>query len=410
MHNWKKTTLSDVANIRTGKLDSNKAVSTGRYPFFTCSPETFCIDTPAFDCEAVLLAGNNANGVFGVKYYKGEFNAYQRTYVITTKDNNTFNTRYLFYVIRELAAQLGQHSNGTATKFLTRQILDPWTIFLPTIDEQRAIARLLGALDDKIELNRQMNRTLEAMAQTLFKSWFVDFAPVTAKAEGRKPYGMDEETAALFPKAFEDSALGAIPEGWRIGKIGDIGQNIRSGIRPSNVLPDTPYIGLEHMPRKSITLAEWGQASDVTSGKSAFSKGDILFGKLRPYFHKVGVALIDGVCSTDVLVVRPSSQVWFGLLLGHLFSGEFINYVDAASGGTKMPRTDWETMARYGAVIPNEKISARLSQLVTKLIDKIHHNVEEINVLAALRDSLLPKLLSGEIPVRHAEKLVGEAG
>src|SRR6266540_1896448 len=99
---------------------------------------------------------------------------------------------------------------------------------VPSLHEQRAIARILGALDDKIELNRQMNATLEAIARALFQSWFVDFDPVRAKAEGRAPYGMDAATAALFPDGFEESALGEVPRGWEILPLGDF-LNLKRG-------------------------------------------------------------------------------------------------------------------------------------------------------------------------------------
>jgi len=219
---WPLIRLGEVAEFRTGKLDSNQAVENGIYPFFTCSPETLLIDSFSFDTEAVLLAGNNANAIYPVKYYKGKFDAYQRTYIITPKNPDRLNCKYLYYQTQILADLLTEYSLGTATKFLTMRILNALEIPLPPINEQLAIARILGALDDKIELNRQMNRTLEAMAQAIFKSWFVDFDPVVAKAEGRQPYGMKAETAALFPAGFHASSIGDVPRGWRTLELGEL--------------------------------------------------------------------------------------------------------------------------------------------------------------------------------------------
>ena len=199
-----------------------------------------------------------------------------------------------------------------------------------------------------------------------------DLQVVVARSEGRQPFGMAAETAALFPAAFEESEAGPVPAGWRVGTVGDIAQNIRRGVQPNQIDASTPYIGLEHMPQRSIALTEWGQAADVVSGKTAFRKGDILFGKLRPYFHKVGVAPLDGVCSTDIVVVNAQRSEWFGLLLGHLSSVDFINFVNASSEGTRMPRTGWGEMARYQMVIPSPEIRARYSTLVTPLLAKIH--------------------------------------
>jgi len=260
---------------------------------------------------------------------------------------------------------------------------------MPPLPEQRAIAAILGALDDKIELNRRMNQTLEAMAQALFKSWFVDFEP-------------------FRDQSMQDSPLGEIPVGWWVGKLGDIADNQRRGVQPNQISSDTPYIGLEHMPRHCITLAEWGKASDIQSNKFEFKRGEILFGKLRPYFHKVGIAPVDGVCSTDILVVTPKEHEWFGLVLGYIFSDKFVNYTDAASTGTKMPRTNWDDVARYGIVLPPKHLAEAFTEHIRPLIDRITVNIYESHSLASIRDTLLPKLLSGEIRVKDAERFVGE--
>jgi type I restriction enzyme S subunit len=276
-------------------------------------------------------------------------------------------------------------------------------ITLPPLPEQRAIAAILGSLDDKIELNRKTNATLEEIARTLFTSWFVEFAPVRAKAAGHAPQGMDAETAALFPDSFEDSPLGAVPRGWRMGTLGEIASNVRRGVQPDSIVSDTPYIGLEHMPRRSIALAEWGNAGDVTSNKSIFNQGDMLFGKLRPYFHKVGVAIINGVCSTDILVIAPKSSEWFGIALSYLSSDALINYTDAASAGTKMPRTNWSDLAKYPIVLPPANIAKHFNEQILPMIQKIRSNILATRELAQMRDTLLPKLLSGALRVKDIE-------
>ena len=175
-------------------------------------------------------------------------------------------------------------------------------ISLPPLPEQSAIAHVLGTLDDKIELNRRMNETLEGMARALFKSWFVDFDPVCAKMEGRDT-GLPPEIADLFPDRMVDSEMGEVPEGWEVSTLGGIAAVRRKGADPASVASDTPYIGLANMPRGSISLADWGEIGSVSSRKSVFTTGDILFGKLRPYFHKVGIAPVDGLCSTDIVVL-----------------------------------------------------------------------------------------------------------
>jgi type I restriction enzyme S subunit len=261
---------------------------------------------------------------------------------------------------------------------------------IPPLPEQRAIAHILGTLDDKIELNRRMNETLEAMAQALFKSWFVDLEPF-------RDQGM------------EDSPLGPIPKGWRVGILGDIADNQHRGIHPKNIDPSTPYIGLEHMPRKCIGLSEWGHAKELESNKFRFKKGEFLFGKLRPYFHKVGVAPLDGVCSTDILVIAPKEPACFGFVLGHISSTEFVAYTDAGSTGTKMPRTNWQDMACYEIVIPPQPLAESFNEVICPLADKIIRNIHQSHTLASIRDTLLPKLLSGEIRVKDAERFAERA-
>jgi type I restriction enzyme S subunit len=314
--------------------------------------------------------------------------------------------RFLLYsfLSKDLQNQFGAHEgSGSTVSHIRVGDCSKFELSLPPLSTQRAIASVLGALDDKIEVNRRMNATLEAMARALFQSWFVDFDPVRAKLDGRHPEGMDAETAALFPAEFEEGALGPIPKGWCAGGIADIAANPRRSIQPSQIASNTPYIALEHMPRRCIALGDWDESADVASGKSAFKRGEILFGKLRPYFHKVGVAPFDGVCSTDILVVAPKSPEWFGFLLGHLSSDELIQFTDLASTGTKMPRTNWSDISSFKVALPPKPIAATFKRSIQLMLDRIHANLHESRTLAPLRDTVLPKLLSGELRVGELE-------
>ena len=276
--------------------------------------------------------------------------------------------------------------------------LDHLTVPLPPLSEQRAIAHILGTLDDKIELNRRMNETLEEMARALFKSWFVDFEPVRAKMEGRET-GLPPDVADLFPDRLVESELGEIPEGWKIGCLADIAVAPRRGVDPTSLHDETPYIGLEHMPRRSIALTQWEGAGKVTSSKSVFKKGEFLFGKLRPYFHKVGVAPVSGICSTDVIVVAPKASQWSSFVLASISLDEFVAYANQTSTGTRMPRTSWKTMSEYRICLPSAHAVQAFQDVVQPMIDGIVANVHGSRTLAALRDALLPKLVSGELRV-----------
>ena len=270
------------------------------------------------------------------------------------------------------------------------------------LDEQRAIAHVLGTLDDKIELNRRMNETLEEMARALFRSWFVDFEPVRAKMEGRwrsgeSLPGLPAHLHPLFPDRLVPSELGDIPEGWQVGTLGDVAVQRRRGVKPAEIDPADPYIALAHMPQRSIALTEWDTAEDIESGKFAFEQGEILFGKLRPYFHKIGVAPVGGVCSTDIVVAAPVSPEWFGFVLGQMSSMEFVDYTDAGSTGTKMPRTSWKTMAQYEITVPPKGIAEAFAECVRPSVDRIVSAIHASRSLAAQRDTLLPRLVSGEL-------------
>ncbi len=302
--------------------------------------------------------------------------------------------------------QLRSRATGTTVLGIRQSELRKVLLPLPPLHEQHAIAHILGTLDNKIELNRRMNETLEAMARAIFKSWFVDFDPVRAKTAGANSFpSMPQPVFDALPTEFTDSPLGPIPKGWKVGCVADIGNNVRNGVKPEEADSSTPYIGLEHMPRRSISLRDWGYAGDVGSNKSAFQRGEILFGKLRPYFHKVGVAVLDGVCSTDIVVVVPQSPEWFGLLLGHLSSVEFINYVNAGSTGTRMPRTSWKYMGRYGIALPPVQLAEVFTEWANAEVELICADIMQSRTLAAIRDALLPKLLSAEIRVRQPEEL-----
>ncbi|MDF3605762.1 restriction endonuclease subunit S [Paracoccus sp. DMF-8] len=272
-------------------------------------------------------------------------------------------------------------------------------------ENRREIAAILGALDDKIEVNRKASATLEEMARALYRSWFVDFDPVWARLEGRQPAHMDAATAALFPDSFGDDGL---PVGWCAGKLSDVAVNPRNGVKPEQIHPDTPYIGLEHMPRRSITLPDWGTAADVGSQKSGMTAGDFLFGKLRPYFHKVGIAPVNGICSTDIIVVRPKAPEWAGFVLSMISTDEFVEHTNAGSSGTRMPRTSWSDMGSYEVTLPSPKIAAAFEQITRPWRERIVSSVHESRTLATLRDTLLPRLMSGELRVGEARELVEE--
>ncbi len=319
-------------------------------------------------------------------------------------DSKRSDSLYLYYFF---SSPSGLHLLDTirrqvAVAGITGRDLSELTVPVPPVGHQRAIAGCLGALDDRIELNRRMTATLEAMARALFKSWFVDFDPVRAKME-RRATGLPQDIADLFPSQLVDSEMGEIPETWSVGSLGDIATLRRSGVDPASVARDTPCIGLQHMPRQSIALSHWSEAGGISSRKSAFRAGDILFGKLRPYFHKVGLAPVDGICSTDIVVLKERKPGWSAFVLACVSSSAFVEHTSQTSTGTKMPRTNWQAMSSYELCTPRDAVARKFRDITSPWLERIVGNVHEALALAALRDSLLPKLISGEICVGNAE-------
>ena len=268
---------------------------------------------------------------------------------------------------------------------------------------EAALAEFFATLDRRIELNRRLNQTLEATARAIFKDWFVDFGPTRAKAKGRAPY-LAPELWQLFPNAIDD-----IPSGWKAGNVSDIALNIRDGRRADDVADDARYVGLEHFDRRKLTLWRYGLGSEVTSNKSGFQTGDLLFGKLRPYFHKVAIAPFPGVCSTDVLVIRPKNSDVACLVYLALSEPAVIDFVTSSSTGTRMPRTNWKTLASYRMAVPDGSIAREFHKIVSPMVQRMTLAAEEAGTLAELRDLLLPRLISGKLRVGDAEEMVAAA-
>ena len=390
---WKTVTLGEFAPFTYGKgLPVGKRNPSGVIPVFGSNGIVGYHDSSLTDGPTIIIGRKGTVGA--VHYSPIPCWPIDTTFFITGNDPTLVKFKY--YALSMLG--LERMNSDSAVPSLNRSDAHARTLLLPGESEQRAIAHILGTLDDKIELNRRMNETLEEMARALFKSWFVDFDPVRAKMEGGDT-GLPPDVDALFPDRLVDSELGEIPEGREIGCLADIAVAPRRGVDPTSLHNETPYIGLEHMPRRSIALTQWEGTEKVTSSKSIFKKGDFLFGKLRPYFHKVGIAPVSGICSTDVIVVAPKASQWSAFVLASISSDEFIAYANQTSTGTRMPRTSWKTISEYRICLPSAHAVQAFQDAIQPMIDGIVANVHGSHTLAALRNTLLPKLVSGELRV-----------
>ena len=286
-----------------------------------------------------------------------------------------FEIRYLYYALRNLP--LEQFGYQRHFKYLKTS-----KILCPPIATQHKIAAVLGTYDDLIANNTRRIKILEDMAQTLYREWFVHY-----RYPGHEDVPMVEST------------LGSIPRGWEIGELGDIAKSVKRSIKPRDADAETPYFGLKHLPRRSIALSNWDVVAGVNSTSLAFKKGEILFGKIRPYFHKVGVAPLDGICTPSTIVILPLRDEYFAITLGCVSSEHFIDYATAVSQGTTMPSVHWNVLVKYPVVIPPPAIARRFDALVRDVVDKIHNLIFQNKNLRETRDLLLPKLITGEVDV-----------
>lgn len=331
-------------------------------------------------------------------------------------DSKQVENLYLNYLLRspKYRELLTRIATGTTISNLSQNQLAKLPVELPPLDEQKAIAHILGTLDDKIELNQQMNHTLEAIARTLFKSWFIDFEPVRAKMDGRQPVGMNPETAALFPAEFEDSPLGKIPKGWKISQIQDIASRVAMGPFGSRITSDNfvhsgvPVIRGNNLVNgfiedRFVYLTE--EKADELKSSVAYP-GDIVFTH-RGTLGQVGLipesaASPRYVVSQSQMLLAINRQVISPKIVYYFFrsaSGQQALLANTNTTGVPSLARPSTTLKAIQMVIPTKAISDRFDKLVHSLEAKREQNVQEIVSLTAIRDSLLPKLLSGQLRV-----------
>lgn len=404
---WTELKLGEIVTFKTGKLDSNAAEEMGQFPFFTCSPNTLTINSFAFDTEAVILAGNNANGVFSIKHYSGKFNAYQRTYVIEPINKETVSSRYAYFLLSQMIGSLKELSIGSATKFLTKTILNALPVRLPPKSEQDEIALVLSTLDDRITLLRETNTTLEAIAQALFKSWFVDFDPVHAKMQGRAPEGMDEATAALFPDSFEESELGPVPKGWRMQSLDTIAAFL-NGLALQKFPPtghgDLPVIKIAQLRKGDSVGAD--QASRGIKSEYIVKNGDVLFswsGSLEVEIWCGG----EGALNQHLFKVTSEDfPKWFYFFWTRHHLADFRQ--TAASKATTMGHIQRGHLTASKVCVPTAAVIEGATAVLGPIVEMLIENSLQAQTLATLRDTLLPRLISGQLRLPEKSNQSGE--
>lgn len=307
----------------------------------------------------------------------------QRLGLVQVKHGVELDKRFLYYSMLSdtSRSQIRATATGATVRHTAPERIYRVAVRIPALPVQEVVGDLLGSIDDLIEINRRRVEVLEEMARAIYREWFVKFR-----------YPGDGDVPLV------DSDKGLIPEDWKWGTVDELVHIVKDTVDPSTLDSGTPAVGLEHIPRRQITLDAWGRAGDQGSRKAVFTRGDVLFGKIRPYFHKVSVAPVDGVCSTDAIVIRPQSQHW-GQIAMLASSVEFVAHATQTSNGTKMPRADWKVLGQWPVAIPPDGLSAAFTERVQDHLGLAETLVFANRRLAEVRDLLLPKLVSGQIDV-----------
>ena len=394
---WVGTTVGAQITLQRG-IDITRAEQrNGTVPVVSSGGVSSYHDVAAVSGPGVILG---RKGVVGSVYFvSSDFWPHDTT--LWVKDFHGNDPRFVYYFFKWMAPRIATMDVGSANPTLNRNHVHPIRISWPPVQEQYAIAQVLGALDDKIELNRRMNETLEAMARAIFKSWFVDFDPVRAKAEGCQPFGMDAATAALFPNQFVDSDLGKIPEGWECGTLADIAALNPEAWSKESVPSEIQYVDLSN--------TKWGRIESTSSyfWKQAPSRaqrvlrpGDTIVGTVRPGNGSYALIREDGLTgSTGFAVLRPKSPVFRGFVYLAATDPENIQRLAHLADGAAYPAVRPDVVAATQIVKTPGAVLARFGGIANPLLDKIAANHHESRTLAAIRDALLPKLISGEIRV-----------
>ena len=406
---WVDTILGDVLTLQRGFDLPKTERKPGRYPVIASTGPVGWHLEAAVKGPGVVIGRSGSLG--GGQYIAGDFWPLNTT--LWVKDFKGNDCRFCYYLIKSL--DLAQFNVGSGVPTLNRNHIHPLPLSVPRDPtEQRAIAHILGTLDDKIELNRRMNETLEGMARALFKSWFVDFDPVRAKAEGHDA-GLPKKIASLFPDRLMDSELGKIPEGWRVEPIGEM-VKVVGGSTPSTKVPE--YWGGEFC---------WSTPKDLSGIRSP-----VLLDTTRRITNRGLSTISSGLLPVDTLLLSSRAPVGYLAIVkvpvavnqgfiamppGDRLSSLFLLFwcelnlerIKERAGGTTFQEISKANFRPIPLIVPADEALASFDAKVGPMFESMVSNERESHCLVALRETLLPGLISGELRVPHAEKVVGRA-
>lgn len=420
MGEWKEYRLSDIINIIGGGTPSRSKPEfwSGTIPWL--SVKDFNNDRRYVESteEHISLLGLNksstkiltdgqiiisARGTVGeLAQVVGEMAFNQSCYGLDAKSEYLTND-YLYYLMKYTVINLKKLTHGAVFDTITKNTFDYANINIPEIKKQSEIVKILGSLDDKIELDRKMNETLEEMARAIFKSWFVDFDPVHAKARGEKPAGIPDEIADLFPSEFvhSDQLNKPIPKGWEVKPINCLADLNSKSWTNKNAPQKIKYIDLANTKNGEIGLViEYLFSEAPSRARRVLSIGDTIIGTVRPGNRSFAYISDDGLTgSTGFAVMTPKQFAFKEFVFLALTEDSSIDYFAHLADGAAYPAIRPEVVANIEFVIPPENIVKAFSVTTADLLVKIGLNRKQNIELSVIRDSLLPKLISGEIEV-----------
>jgi type I restriction enzyme S subunit len=329
---------------------------------------------------------------------------------IVRPNPSVIHPRFLGFVVRSIEREIEALAEGsTGQTELARARLQSLLVPVAPEPDQGPIAYVLGSLDDKIELNRRINETLEGMARALFNSWFVEFDPVRAKAEGGEP-GLPQSLASLFPVRLVGSKVGGIPEGWRVAPLPElIDVNPPRSLRKGTM---APYLDMANMPTR-------GHVPDRVVDRSfgsgmRFTNGDTLVARITPCLENGKTAFVDfleegrvGWGSTEYIVLRskpPFPEEFAYCLARSVGFREFA--IQSMTGSSGRQRVPSESLTHFQVPVAPDPVAVAFGRLVKPHFARASAAIRESRTLAAVRDALLPKLISGELRVKDAEKFI----
>ena len=383
------TKLGEVLDFANGKTSPERS-NNGRWPVYGSNGIIGTADATNSIADTIVIG---RVGSYCGSVYLSATQCWVTDNAIrgTAKGNNS--AVFLFYLLKHL--NLNNWRSGSGQPLLNQSILNSIDVYIPEPPEQQEIGTFLSCIDDRIALLRETNATLEAIAQALFKSWFVDFDPVHARARGEQPAGLAPEVAALFPDSFEEFELGMVPQGWAVGTLSEI-CSISSGKRPperSDELSDECHIPL------------YGGAGLMGyTSASLFETPRIVTGRVGT-LGKVHVAYPPFWASDNVLVLTPAEDSIFAFCL------HWVSAIDvhALNRGSSQPLLTQKDLGAQLGVIPLPEVLVQFEATVSPLYKQIRANLEQAQTLANLRDTLLPRLISGQLRLPDAEAMVSEA-